>query len=289
MLVSGFTFVRNGIKLDYPFIESINSLLPLVDELIVVCGNSEDGTRSAIENISSQKIKIIDSVWDDSLREGGKVLAVETNKALDHISPNANWAFYLQADEVVHEDDYEFIHSAMKNNLYDKSIDGLLFHYIHFYGTYRFYGDTRRWYRKEIRIIRNDRQIRSWRDAQGFRKDGKKLCVKQVDARIFHYGWVKPPDKQQLKQQSFHRLWHDDQWMKKNVGDAAEFDYSGIDSLSVFTGTHPAVMKQRIESANWQVTVNAQEKKLSFKNRLLMKIERLTGWRIGEYRNYRIK
>lgn len=289
MLVSGFTFVRNGIKLDYPFIESITSLLPLVDELIVVCGNSEDGTRAAIENIASSKIKIIDSVWDDSLREGGKVLAIETNKALDHISPDADWAFYIQADEVIHEEDYDKILNAMKTYMFEKSIEGLLFNYIHFYGTYRFYGDSRRWYRKEIRIIRNDKQIRSWRDAQGFRKDGKKLHVKQIDARIFHYGWVKPPDKQQLKQQSFHRLWHDDEWMKKNVGDAAAFDYSGIDSLSVFKGTHPAVMKQRIENASWQISINANEKKLSFKNRLLMMIEKLTGWRIGEYRNYRIR
>lgn len=145
MLVSGFTFVRNGIKLDYPFIESINSLLPLVDELIVVCGNSEDGTRSAIENISSQKIKIIDSVWDDSLREGGKVLAVETNKALDHISPEADWAFYLQADEVIHEEDYDSILNAMKTYLTDRRIEGLLFNYIHFYGMFKFYGDSRRW------------------------------------------------------------------------------------------------------------------------------------------------
>lgn len=289
MLVSGFTFIRNGIKLDYPFIESIHSLLPLVDELIVVCGNSEDGTRAAIENIASSKIKIIDSVWDDSLREGGKVLAVETNKALEYISPDAGWAFYLQADEVIHEEDYDKIRNAMKTYMYEKSIEGLLFNYIHFYGTYRFYGDSRRWYRKEIRIIRNDKKIRSWRDAQGFRKDGKKLRVKPVDARIFHYGWVKPPDKQQLKQQSFHRLWHDDEWMKKNVGDAAEFDYSEIDSLSVFKGTHPSSMKLRIESARWQVSVNAHEKKLSVKNRLLMTIEKLTGWRIGEYRNYRIR
>jgi hypothetical protein len=259
MQVSGFTFIRNGIKLDYPFIESIQSLLPLVDELIVVCGNSEDETRLSVENISSPKIKIIDSVWDDSLREGGKVLAVETNKALDHVSPHSIWAFYLQADEVIHEDDYETIRQAMHYYQNDCRIDGLLFHYIHFYGTYQFYGDSRRWYRKEIRIIRNDKRIRSWRDAQGFRKDSGKLYVKSIDARIFHYGWVKPPDKQQLKQQSFHRLWHDDEWMKKNVGTSGEFDYSGIDSLAVYHGSHPAVMKNRIANAHWQVNVNAHE------------------------------
>lgn len=288
MKVSGFTFIRNGIKLDYPFRESIASLLPLVDELVVVCGNSEDHTREEVNNIASHKIKIIDSVWDDSLRKGGKVLAEETNKAFDNISPDADWAVYLQADEVIHEEDYENIRQAMALYRNDKNVEGLLFRYIHFYGSYRYYGDSRRWYRNEIRVVRNDKRIRSWRDAQGFRKEGKKLRVKKVDARIFHYGWVKPPEKQQLKQRYFHRLWHDDEWIKENVGDATTFDYSSIDSLSLYTGSHPAVMKERISKADWPFSYNAGSVKLSLKNRLLMFIEKKTGWRIGEYRNYKL-
>ena len=88
MKVAGFTFIRNAVRYDYPVVESITSLLPLVDELVVCVGNSDDSTLALIESIASPKIKIFHSVWDDSLREGGKVLAVETNKALAAVSKN---------------------------------------------------------------------------------------------------------------------------------------------------------------------------------------------------------
>lgn len=287
-MISGFTFVRNGIRLDYPFRESILSMLPLVDELIVAVGNSEDGTRRAIEQLNSFKIKIIDSVWDDSLREGGRVLAVETNKAMASITPKATWAIYLQADEVIHEQDYEAIRLAMHQYKDDPLVEGFLFNYIHFYGSYLYYGDSRKWYRREIRILRNDPAVTSWKDAQGFRKNGNKLKVKKVPASIFHYGWVKPPEKQQLKQRAFHRLWHDDSWLNKNVGEAKAFDYSQIDSIALYQGSHPEVMKQRIEQMNWSVSIDPGKKKLSLKNRFLMEVEKVTGWRVGEYRNYKI-
>ena len=114
MKVAGFTFIRNAIKYDYPALESIHSILPLCDELVVAVGNSEDGTRAMIENIGSPKIRIIDTVWDDNLREGGKVLAVETDKAFSAVSPDADWSFYIQADEVVHEKYHGPIKEAMQ-------------------------------------------------------------------------------------------------------------------------------------------------------------------------------
>jgi len=288
MFVSGFTFIRNGVKFDYPFTESVTSMLGVCDEVIVLVGNSEDGTRKEVENIGSSKIKIYDSVWDDSIREGGKVLAVETDKAFSKISPKADWAFYLQADEVLHEKYFPAIKEAMQKYKDDARVEGLLFDYLHFYGSYNYVGDSRRWYRKEIRVIRNDSNIHSWRDAQGFRKNGKKLFVKPVDAVIHHYGWVKPPGKQQEKQKSFHKLWHDDAWVKEHVGDGNEFDYSQIDSLKKFQGTHPAVMKKRIEKFPGKNFIyDADKKKFPVKERILNLVEIITGWRIGEYRNYK--
>ena len=139
MKVSGFTFVRNGVKFDYPFIEAIQSILPICDELIVAVGNSEDDTRKKIEAINSPKIKIIDTIWDDSLREGGHVLAVETNKALDAISADADWCFYIQADEVFHENDLTKIEEAMLQNLDNKAIEGLVFKHLNFFAIYRLY------------------------------------------------------------------------------------------------------------------------------------------------------
>lgn len=287
MKVSGFTIVRNAIKFDYPVVESIRSVLPLVDEMVVLVGQSEDGTRDLIASIGDPKIKIADSIWDDRLREGGRVLAVETDKAQALLAPDSDWAIYIQADEVLHEQDYPAIRASMEQYCSQSDVEGLLFHYIHFYGAYGFVADSRRWYRNEIRIIRPHRGIQSWKDAQGFRKAGKKLRVKRVDATVHHYGWVKPPEKQQAKQQSFHKMWHDDAWMKSHVPDVPEFDYSSIDSVKAFEGQHPKVMFERVKHQNWKVNIDPSQKKLSLRYRLLMAIEHLTGWRVGEYRNYR--
>lgn len=287
MKVAGFTFVRNAIKYDYPVLESIQSVLPLCDEFIVCLGRSEDETEALIRSIASDKIKIIHSVWDDSLREGGRVLAIETDKAFDAVSADADWAIYIQADEVIHEKYHPEIRRAMQDRLSDLAVEGLLFRYLHFYGTYDYVGDSRKWYRNEIRIIRNNKQIRSWKDAQGFRKQGEKLAVKAIDAEIYHYGWVKSPQKQQEKQKIFHKLWHADSVAEKMAGQADEFDYSKIDSLSLFKGTHPQVMQERLASVNWNFEFNVKEKKLSFKNRLMHLLETLTGYRFFEYKNYR--
>lgn len=288
MKVSGFTFVRNAIKFDYPVVESINSILPLCNELIVSVGNSEDDTLGLIKSIPSDKIKIFESIWDDSLRTEGRVLAIETNKAFAKISTDSDWAFYLQADEVIHEKDYHKIQNAMRQWKNDKKVEGLLFNYTHFYGSYDYIGDSRKWYRKEIRIIRNNKAISSWKDAISFRKGEKKLNVKQVDASIFHYGWAKPPDAQQKKQHTFHKMWHDDKWLEKHIANSPEYDYTGIDSLREFTDTHPAVMLDRIKQKNWIFNYNPAMRKLSSKDKLLLSFEQLTGWRIGEYKNYKM-
>ena len=166
MKVSGFTIARNAVKFDYPVIEAITSVLPLCDEFIVNVGKCDDGTLELIKSINSPKIKIIESVWDDSLREGGKLLALETNKAFDAVSADSTWAFYIQADEVLHEKYLDTIRKGMEENKYNARVEGLLFNYTHFYGSYDYVGNSRRWYKREVRIIRNDKAIRSYRDAQ---------------------------------------------------------------------------------------------------------------------------
>ncbi len=288
MKISGFTFIRNAIKFDYPIVEAINSILPICDEVIVAVGQSEDNTRKLIEDIGSSKIKIIDTVWDDSLREGGKVLAVETDKAFEAVSRDSDWAIYIQGDEVLHEKYLPVIKEGMLKWKDDKRVEGLLLNYVHFYGSYDFIGDSRRWYRKEVRVIRNDKSIRSYRDAQGFRKSDRPLKVKSLNAEMYHYGWVKPPEAQQAKQQSFNKLWHTDEWVEKKIPKINSFDYSQIDSLSLFKGSHPAVMKNRVKALNWEFNFDPSKKQLPLKSRFLHGIEQLTGWRPGEYRNYKI-
>lgn len=288
MKAAGFTIVRNAIRFDYPVVESIRSVLPVVDTFFVGVGKSDDNTLELIKSLNDPRIVIIETEWDMRLREGGKLLSVETNKIFDLIPAEFDWCFYIQADEVVHEKDYERIRQAMVQYQPEKNIDGLLFDYTHFYGTYDYIGDSRRWYRREIRIVRNDKNIRSYKDAQGFRKsDDAKLRVKRIFAGIYHYGWVKHPAQQKEKEKNFHKMWHDDRWMKENVKDEEEFDYSGIDSLKKYTGTHPAIMHERIQHKNWHFEYDSgRAKKMKFKHRLLQWIERKTGKRLFEYRNY---
>ena len=288
MKVSGFTFVRNAVKFGYPVTEAIRSILPLCDEFVVAAGNSDDNTRELIASVDPSKIRIIDTLWDDSLRAGGSVLAGETNKALDAVSGNSDWAFYIQADEVVHERYLPVIQSAMEEWKDDQRVEGLLFNYLHFFGSYDYTASSRDWYRREVRIIRKQAGIRSYKDAQGFRKDGRKLNVKPLEAWIYHYGWVKSPGIQQTKQESFQRHWHDDEWLKQNVTVKQEFDYTVVGGLKKFTGSHPQVMKNRIESKNWDFHPDPCKNRLSQVKKVLQCIENLTGWRIGEYKNYRI-
>ncbi|MBE0648625.1 MAG: glycosyltransferase family 2 protein [Bacteroidales bacterium] len=288
MKVSGFTIVRNAIKYDYPIVESIRSVLPFCDEVVVAVGNSDDGTRELVASIDQDRIRILDTVWDESIREGGRILAIETNKALDAVSRDADWAFYIQADEVVHEAFADQIRGGMERWKDDPVVEGLLFNYLHFWGSYDWVGNSRKWYRREVRIIRPNHGISSYKDAQGFRKNEQKIKVKPLDAWLYHYGWVKPPSAQQAKQQEFHKFWHNEEWLHENISREVNFDYTTINALSRFTGHHPEVIQNRIAKLNWEFKPQAGVRPLSFRHQFLDRIETLTGWRIGEFKNYKL-
>ncbi|MDX8340322.1 hypothetical protein SLH46_14065 [Draconibacterium sp. IB214405] len=290
MKVCGFTFIRNAEKFDFPIIEAITSVLPICDHFVVAVGKSEDNTRKIIEDIDPEKINIVDTVWDDNLREGGFVYADETNKAIDTIPEEYDWCFYIQGDEVVHEKYLPVIKKAMETNLERKEVEGLLFRYRHFYGTYDYVGDCRHWYRNEIRVIRNDKTVRSYKDAQGFRKNGKKLKVVPVDAEIYHYGWVRHPKFMQEKVDSVKAFYHgisEEEAQKK--ASEQEFNYGAeYDALTRFEGTQPEVMQNRIKRLNWEVEVDTDKIQMKFKYRLLYRVEKLFGVRLFEYRNYKL-
>lgn len=291
MKVTGFTIVRNAGEYAYPVCESIRSILPLCDEVVVAVGDSADGTRALIESIQDAKIKIIDTHWDLSLTKGGEVLAVETNKAFAAIGADTDWCVYIQADEVLHEKDIPAIQQAMKQYQHDKNVDGLLFKYLHFWGSYDYVGTSSRWYRHEIRVIKNDKSIYSYRDAQGFRKgNNKKLKVKPVDATVYHYGWVREPNAMQKKLNGVSSFWHGSNPEKKitSTYESKDFDYKGIDCLEKFTGSHPLVMQERIASMNWKFDYDLRYNNLSLKERFKNLAEKWIGFRPFDYRNYKI-
>jgi hypothetical protein len=289
MKVTGFSFIKNAVKYQYPIAEALQSILPLCDEVVVAVGASEDGTRELVASIHPQKIKIIDTVWDDSLREGGRVLAVETDKAFKAISADTDWCFYIQGDEVLHEDGYEEVQKAMHTWRDHKEVDGLLFKYRHFYGSFDYVGVSSKWYKREIRVIKNDKNIFSYRDAQGFRKDNnEKLRVKPLNAYIHHYGWVREPQAMYQKQYDFSRHWAGENWEPQKVYETG-FDYKGeTDALEKFTGTHPKVMQPRIERRNWKFEYDLSHNKLNPKEQFKNFIEKLTGRRPFDHNNYKI-
>jgi glycosyltransferase involved in cell wall biosynthesis len=286
--VAGFTFIKNAVQFDYPVVESILSVLPLCDEMIVAVGDSTDGTRELIQGIGSEKIRIIDTIWNPDLREGGAVLADETNKALRAITGNPDWCFYIQGDEVLPEQYIDTVKKGMLQWKDNKEVDGLLFKYKHFYGSFDYTASSSEWYRNEVRVIRHDSAIYSYRDAQGFRKEGdKKLKVKALDAYIYHYGWVRPPKVMMDKKRNFGNYWGgdrvDDAFLKLYSGD---FDYSQVDALEKFKGEHPAVIKDRIQRMNWQFDYDLSYNNLTLKDHFKNFMEKWTGIRPFDYKNY---
>lgn len=289
MKVTGFSFIRNAVKLDYPVVASIKSILPLCDDFVVAVGNSEDNTLDLVRSIDAKKIRIIETIWDDSpeMKTGGHVLASETNKAFREVPADSDWAFYIQADEVVHENDLDTIAKAMRRWKDDPQVDGLLFNYLHFYGSYDYIGNSPRWYNHEIRIIRNNRNFYSYRDAQGFRKnDNKKLNVKPVDAWIYHYGWVKEPSVMMKKLINASSFYDGVKWLKSSRN-SEFYDYSSVDSLQHFTGTHPGVLSDHINRKNWSFDYDISFNKLSLRYKAKIFLKKYLGIN-SFYENYKL-
>jgi glycosyltransferase involved in cell wall biosynthesis len=292
--ISGFSYIRNGFEFDYPFLESIQSILPICDEFIIAVGDSHDGTREAIEKLGSDKIKIIDTIWDENMRANGAIFAQQSNIALDHIT--GNWAFHIQADEVIHENDLPKIRQAIEKYGDSPKLDGFLLPFLNFFGSYNYYRDSRRAHRFEIRLFRNDKFVRSYKDSQGFRifsnnelylngEKGVKLRVKLIEAPVFHYSYVRPLDLMDKKTRYFNRFWHTDQEL---LSDNKPFDFANIDSVIRFKGTHPGIMSDRIARFKEVQLFDPSKKNFTFKYWLLYNIEKITNYRLFEYRNYKI-
>jgi len=288
--VTGFTIIKNAIKYDFPIKEAILSVLPICDEFIVAVGDSEDATRELIASIDA-KVKIVDTVWNKKLNIDGAVLADETNKAFQAISTDTDWCFYIQGDEAIHEKYLDTVYKAMERWKDDKRVDGLLFKYLHFYGSYDYVGASSKWYRNEIRVVRNDKSIYSFKDAQGFRKgNNEKLNVKAIDAYIYHYGWVREPEMMNAKILHSGVYWHGDDFKESTYQHLYEggFDYSNVDKLDKFTGTHPAVLQERIKKMNWAFDFDLTYNNLRFKDKVKDFLEKLTGKRFFDYKNYKV-
>ncbi|MCK5847438.1 MAG: glycosyltransferase family 2 protein [Bacteroidales bacterium] len=289
MQIDGFTYVRNGIKMGYPFIPSIKSILPIVDQLFVVVGDSDDGTREAVEAIGNKKIVIIDSIWDDEMRKNGQVFREQANIGLRN--SKADWLIHIQADEVILEDSRDAILEGIKEADKNPEVDGLLFPYYHFWGDYNHIRHTRRTHNFEIRAFKNNRNIMSYKDSQGFRifkdgdEDGVKLKVIKVPVQIFHYSYTRHPQLMSNKSNYFNRFWHNNDWLKENKVQE-DFDFNAVDKLEVFEAKHPGYMKETIAQKNWDFVYDPSKSNMSLKDKFHNKWEKIFGNRLFAYKNY---
>ncbi|MDP2653498.1 MAG: glycosyltransferase [Candidatus Omnitrophota bacterium] len=240
MKVSGFTIVRNAVKYNYPALESIRSILPVCDEFIVNVGESEDDTLGLIRSLRDPKVRVIQTKWDFS--EGKTVLSRQTNIALKECA--GDWAFYLQSDEVIHEDDLPRLHRVMEKHLTDEQTDALRFSWLHFYGSYYRYRVDHGWYQKQDRIVRNNGRIESIGDAWGFgRKDGQDLRRRNTGCLLYHYGWVHSGDVMTRRRVNAEQIGFTSLKAEEREG---EYSYGDLNRFPPYFGSHPAVMKARV-------------------------------------------
>ena len=284
--VSGFTIVRNAVLLDFPVEASIRSILPICDEVVVNVGKSEDQTLDLVRSIDDPKIRILQTEWDMTIKN--KVLGDETLRAMR--ACRHRWGVYIQADEVLHETGADALARAIRQHDADPRVEGLLVKYRHFYGDLDTVGTHRRWYRREVRAIRLDPalDIRPYQGAQGFRvgPEHRKIRARLTEAEMFHYGWARPARALRSKIEVSRVLYP---WVKQP--DAAQPLLPWTPGLRPFTGSHPAAARDWVAARRHDPDRVIERRR--FRWRFLRyyissAIERLTGVRVFEFRNYTI-
>ena len=279
MRVSAFTFLKNGQILGYPFIESIMSILPIVDEFVINIGECEDDTLQLVKSISSSKIRIIESKWSDKMIDRGYVYGQQ--KMIAQFNCTGDWLFYIEGDEVYHEDDLNKIRDSMGLHLADTQVEALVLDFYHFYGNSNSYLDSPGWYRSEARIIKSS--VRSYAPDGLFwlvlekNKIGRYPRAKKVNAHCYHYGWVRSEYQMNLKSEKVQKYWG-----KEPV----KIDYSQIDQTIIkeFKGSHPSIMsnwlpkKKGLYSADKSYKLNKKQKK----HRQIIKLEELLGLELSK-------
>ncbi|MBF0205362.1 MAG: hypothetical protein HQK53_00590 [Oligoflexia bacterium] len=301
IIISGFTFIKNGITLGYPVVESINSIVPLCDEIIVNVGfddpglKNDDGTYQLLRDhfyTKNKKIRIIRSYWDPrSIKKGsGLILSEQTNIALRECK--GKYCQYIQADEVIHENDLSLIEEGINCMEKETNIEGLVFNFLHFYGNVDIVKHTRNTYRREVRTIRNYMGIKSWLDAQGFRKsNNSKIHSRLIAARIFHYGWAREQMIMKKKISLMDGLYHNDSNDSNGNEKISPFEYRRIWGLYPFRDTHPQIMSDWISKHYNPVDILKLRIKFEWKNIGLAVsdlFEKMTGIRMGEYKGYKL-
>lgn len=283
MEISGFTIVRNATILDFPLEASIRSILPVVTEVVVNVGASDDDTRDRVVAIGDPRIRIVDTTWDFS--RGPQLLADETQRAMT--ACRGQWGIYIQADEVLADGGAEALRDVILARDADRRVEGVLVRYRHFYGGFDTEAANRSWYRCETRAVRlgSGHQVHSFRDAQGFRVGGEHRRIRSASsaAVMHHYGWARPTWALAAKRSEDLAIYP---WRREQ--DQARPLLPWFPGIRPFVGQHPAVaqewIRERRSDTRLIEPIRWQPHHAGFV--LSSLIEQRTGWRPFEYRNY---
>jgi hypothetical protein len=272
MKVSAFTFIKNGQILGYPFLQSIQSILPIVDEFVINVGDSEDETLQMIHSINDSKIRVIESKWNGEMRDRGYVYGQQ--KMIAQFNCTGDWVFYIEGDEVYHEDDLDKIKTSMSTHLNDSNVEALAFNFKHFYGNANSVLNSPGWYRSEARIIKNS--IRSYAPDGLFwlvldsNKKGRYPRAKNTGTTCYHYGWVRSEKEMNLKSSKVQKYWNKNPKL---------IDYSQIDQsiFEEFNGTHPKVIQEWLPKSTglYKADISYKLTQKEKKYRILKRLEKL--------------
>lgn len=279
MKVSAFTFIKNGQILGYPFVESIKSILPIVDEFIINVGKSEDDTLGQVQSIKNSKIRIIESKWNETMNDRGYVYGQQ--KMISQFNCTGDWAFYIEADEVYHEDQLQKIKESMNLYLDDSNVEALVFDFFHFYGNSNTYLNSPGWYRSEARIIKNS--VRSYAPDGLFwlvlekNKKGRYPKAKHTGVHCYHYGWVRNQEQMNLKSEKVKKYWGENH---------KKIDYTQIDKniIKEFKGTHPKIIENWLPKSSgiFKVDESYILNKKEKKHQMMIKLEKLFGLELSK-------
>ncbi|HEV8266334.1 MAG TPA: hypothetical protein VGQ06_15405 [Gemmatimonadales bacterium] len=288
-MLSGFTIVRNAVKLDFPIAAAIRSVLEVCDEVVVNVGKSEDETRDLVTSIGDPRVRILDTEWDFTKKN--LMLSIETARAM--AACRGSWGIYIQADEVLHETGARILKEKVAEWDGDARVEGLLVKYLHFYGGFDTVATSRRWYRREVRCVRlgANRDIRPYQGAQGFRvgEHYRKIRARATDAEMFHYGWARPARAIKQKLEISKTIYP---WGKARLEQELTHNHlEWIPLLRPFTGTHPQAAHDWVapRAHDPERIIGPRHFKLEHLRFYLSDwIERLTGRRVFEFRNYQL-
>ena len=258
VLVSGLTIVRNGQRLDYPFLEAIRSALPICDEFIAVVGQSDDDTLELIRTIDAPHLRIVETVWSKKVRPQKSVLAQQTNIGLQLCQ--GDWCVYVQANEVIHERSYGILRELMEKYRNDERVEAMLLERLTFWADYQHYIATYpNRFKFAPRIVRPHIGMYSIRDAMGFAvfdgfsTRGRYPRAMDTGEDIYRYGFVHTREKQAEK------LRDDIHHVKKDRAVSEDYYLRKYPRRFIrrFTGTHPGVMQER--AANFPEQYDEQD------------------------------